>query len=145
MNTQTNTVVADAVARLNQQNAEAVQAEAIRLINSIQCKQASKQACNERIVELREELGKVAKNVVDETTVFGGSLPANANKETITKVIEKANKDRQYTVETAANRLTSAITSEQDAIVMLDKAIAELREKLAKLSVPEVSVTQVVG
>lgn len=145
MNTQTNTVVADAVERLNQQNSEAAQQEAVRLMNCINDKQDKKQACEGRISELRQELGKVASTVIDETSVFGGSLPANANRDTILKVLEKANKDRQYSVETASDRLQKAIVSEQDAIVMLDKAVAELREKIVKIEVPTVSVTQIMG
>lgn len=145
MNTPTNTVVADAVERLNQQNTEAAQQEAVRLITSIQNKQDCKKACEGRIVELRKGLEKVAAAVIDEASVFGGSLPANANRDTIVKVLEKANRDRQYSVETAADRLQKAIVSEQDAIVMLDKAIDELRQKIVKIEVPQVSVTQIVG
>jgi len=139
------TVVQDAVESLNKQNAEIAQAEAVRLINSIREKQERIVLCGERVVEFRKELDKVVKNVVDETTVYGGSLPGNANKETVAKVIEKANKDRQAVVENQANRLTASITSEQDQVAMLEKAIAELREKLGKVSVPTVTVQQITG
>lgn len=141
----TNQVVTDAVVKFNEQRTEQVQAEAVRLINCIANEQ-SKIAEREKVIaSLREEAAKLARNVITETTVLGSPLPENANRETIAKVIEKANKDKQYPIEQAASRLTASIVSEQDAIAMLDKKIADLRGQLLKLTVPTVSVEQIVG
>lgn len=140
-----NQVVTDAVAKLNEQRTEQVQTEAVRLIGCISSEQAKIEACQKRIADLRVEGEKLTRNVVTPESVFGAPLPANANTETISKVVEKANKDKQYGVEQTASRLTSSIVAEQDAITLIEKRIAELREALLKLTVPTVSVEQVVG
>lgn len=145
MNTTNNQVVSDAVAALNQQNAEALQNEAVRLINAIGREQDKVKEANDRMAVLRADLIKIASTVISETSVLGGSLPSNANRETIAAVIEKANKQRQYEIETSSGRLTAAITAEQDAVVMLEKRIADLRDQLLKLSVQPVTVAQIVG
>lgn len=144
MNTPT-PVITDAVAKLNEQRTEEVQREAVRLIQCISNEQAKIVAGNKRIYDLQVEANKLAKDVVNETTILGVPLPENANRETIAKVIEKANKDRQYSIEQNASRLTNAIVSEQDAIALIEKRIAELRTALLKLTVPTVSVEQIVG
>lgn len=141
----TNQVVADAVAQLNTERTKQVQTEAVRLISCISNEQSKIADANKRIVELREKAVALANDVVDETTVLGSPLPDNANRETIAAVIAKANKDRQYTVEQSATRLTLAITAEQDAIALIEKRITELRAALVKLTVPVVTVEQVVG
>ncbi len=138
-------VVAEAVAKLNEQRTEQVQIEAVRLINCISNEQNKIAECEKRISDLRVEANKLAKTVVDETSVLGSPLPANANRETIAKVIEKANRDKQGGIEIAANRLTNAIVYDQEAIVAIEKRIKELREALLKLTVPTVSVEQIVG
>ncbi len=140
-----NQVVTDAVAKLNEQRTEQVQTEAVRLITCIANEQDKISAGAKRIGDLRVEADKLVRNVVTETSVLGVPLPENANRETIAKVIEKANKDKQYSVEQSATRLTNAIVAEQDAIVLIEKRIKDLREALLKLTVPTVSVEQVVG
>ncbi len=145
MNNTPNAVVAEAVDKINEQRTEQVQIEAIRLIGCISNEQAKIAGCNERITTLRVEADKLVKNVISETSVLGSPLPDNANRETIAAVVAKANKDRQFTIEQSAGRLTNAIVSEQDTIVLVEKRIAELRTALLKLTVPTVSVEQVVG
>jgi len=48
-------------------------------------------------------------------------------------------------VESTANKLRDAIVSEQDQIVMLEKAIADLQVKLLAVKVPTVTVQQITG
>jgi len=144
MNT-VNLVVADVVTKLNESRTEEVQCEAVRLIGVIANEQAKIEASNKRIADLRVEGDKLARNVVTVESALGSPLPVNANTETITKVVEKANKDKQYSVEQSATRITSAIVSEQDSITLIEKRIKELREALLKLTVPTVSVEQIVG
>jgi uncharacterized coiled-coil DUF342 family protein len=142
MNTQ---VINEAVQAHNADLLEATKSRAIGLITEINEHKRHIQGCEERIQQSREALDTLAKNVVDENSVFGGSLPANANKETITKVIEAANKTRQFEVEQKAQRLTAAINNEQDAIRSIEKSIVDLRKQLAELEPPTVTVTEIVG
>jgi len=138
-------VVQDAVESLNKQNQEVATAEAVRYVNSIKEKRGLIDNCNQRIAELQVDINKLAKDVITETTIFGGTIPANANRETLAKVIEEGNKRRQGVVESTANKLRDAIVSEQDQIVMLEKAIADLQVKLLAVKVPTVTVQQITG
>jgi len=140
-----NQVVAEAVSKLNEQRTEQVVQEAVRLSNQIIEKQQKIEKCRESIKALQVEAGKLAKDVIDANRIFGGALPANANAETLGKVLEAANKARQYNIEQSGKRLTDAITAEQDTIVLLQKGITELQEKILKLEVPVVTVEQVAG
>lgn len=144
MNSQ-NTVVVDAVSAHNKALVEQAQNEALNLIAAITNEQAKIASCEDRIKINRTELDKLAKDIVDEASVFGGSLPENANKETISKVIVEANKAKQFNVEQSSKRLVQNINAEQDAIKAVEKRIADLREKLTKLSAPVVTVDQIVG
>lgn len=145
MNTNANTVVVDAVTAHNEAIVAKTQAEAVRLIGLITAEQTKVEGCNARIAARREALDKIAKEEVTITTVMGGSLPANSNTETITKVVEKANKERQYSVESRSTELVAAINNEQDAIRAIEKRIADLRAELLKLSAPVVTVDQIKG
>lgn len=140
-----NQVVAEAVSKLNEQRTEAVVQEAVRLSNQIVEKQGKIAKCRETIKALQDEANKLAKDVIDSNRIFGGALPANANAETLGKVLEAANKSRQYNIEQSGKRLTDSITNEQDAIVLLEKGIKELQDKILKLEVPVVTVEQIAG
>ncbi len=142
---ETTTVVQDAVEALNKQNQEVATAEAVRYANSIRDKRSQIDNCNKRIADLQVDINKVAKDVITENTIFGGTIPANANRETLAKVVEEGNKRRQGVVESTANKLRDAIVSEQDQIVMLEKAIKDLQEKLLAIKVPTVTVQQIAG
>lgn len=140
-----NTVVSNAVDAFNKEKAEQTQQQAVGLVNQIAERQERIKGCEQRIAEHRDALKKVAEDVVTEESVFGGSLPANANKTTITEVIAKANKNKQFTIEQASARLTAAIVAEQDAITGIQKQIVELQTKLLTLQAPEVTATQIAG
>lgn len=140
-----NTVVQEAVDELNAQKREQVLKEAVRLAECIEKERAKVEAGNQRIAALRAEAIKLVKSEVTAESVLGIPLPANANHDTVAAVIEKANKDRQYGIEQQAIRFRDSILAEQDAIVLIEKRIAELREALVKLTVPVVSVTQITG
>jgi len=144
MNNQ-NTVISEAIAKINTERTEQAVEQAVML-----CVQISNE--NEKIVEatkaitqLREEAKTLANSVVTQESVLGATLPENANKDTIAKVVEKANKDRQGAIELKATRLTNSITAQQDIILAVEKRINNLRGELIKLTVPVVTVEQVVG
>lgn len=145
MSTENNTVAAAAVEAYNKNLTEQTQQAAVRLIGRITEEQAKIAGCHERIKARQDELAKIASDVIDEARVFGGSVPTNANRETIVKVIEKANKDRQYGIESSSQRLTGEIVAEQDAIAVIQGRITKLQEELTRLSTPTVTVAQVVG
>ena len=133
------------MAKLNEQRLEQSVTEAVRLGNCVIAEQAKIAKCQENIVNLQKEANKLALDVIDANRILGNPVPANANQETLAKVIEKANQDRQYSIEQSGKRLTDAIVADQDTIVLVEKRIKELREAILKLSVPTVTVQQVTG
>ena len=138
-------VVTNAVDELNRQRNEQVLTESVRLVNAIANEQAKVVECEKQIEQARVDLNAIANRVVTAISVMGNPLPANANTETIAAVIAKANKEKQYSIEQQSGALTQRIVSEQDAIVLINKRIAELREALVKLTVPKVTAEQIVG
>ena len=138
-------VATQAIGAHNAKIIELTQASALNLIAEIQCENAKIEGCESRIVSLRVELAKVANNVCTEETVYGGSLPENANKATITSVIAKANRDKQFNVERASGALVVSINYEQNAIIAISKRVVELRKKLTELTAPVVTVAQIMG
>lgn len=140
-----NTVITEAVAAKNAALAEQTTNAALDLIDQIQSTTRAKTECQERVTRLRNELGLVVKDEVTEASILGGSLPQNSNRETIAKIVEAANKARQFTVESKSKRIVDGITAEQDAIKSLDDKLAELRKKLTDLQFPEVTQSQITG
>jgi hypothetical protein len=140
-----NQVVLEAVAAHNAELAQETQGRAIILISAISDNNSRISGCNDRIGQSRVALDAISKNVIDESTVFGGSLPANANQATIVSVIASANKARQFEIEQKSARLVAAVTAEQDAIRSIERVNAQLREELVKLESPAVTVSEIVG
>ncbi len=140
-----NQVIVESVAKLNEQRNEAAVNEAVRLGNCVLAEQVKIDTAKSNISRLQVEANKLAKDVIDAERILGNPLPENANKETLAKVIEAANKNRQYTVEQSGIRLRDAIVAEQDTIVLVEKRITELRTAILKINVPVVTVEQVLG
>lgn len=140
-----NQVVVEAIAAHNAEMADHAKTAALELIDQIKSKQSNINDANGRIVSHQKALGDLAKDEITEASVFGGSLPRNSNHETIAKVVEQANKNRQFGVEQKSKRLVDSITAEQDAIKALNEQIAELRKKLSEIKVPEVTTSQIIG
>jgi dihydroxyacid dehydratase/phosphogluconate dehydratase len=138
-------VIVDAVAAHNQRKVEEARNEGVRLIECINQEKAKIAGCNERIKALREEGDKFSKDVISVESVFGGSLPENANSETILKVVEAANKARQFEVEQKTKRYTDSITQEQDAIKAIQLRTDKYAEQLKALKPAVVTVDQIVG
>lgn len=143
-----NTIVTDAVKATNESNQKLVVAEAQRLIGQIQAQQITIKGCEGRIAGFREEARKIGNASVTVSSVMGDvQLPSdgNPNTATILKAIEEANKLAQDTVKIASTNLVADINREQANIDAANKLIAELREKMLKLSAASVTVAQVMG
>jgi len=138
-----NETTVNAINSINSSNATQAEARATNLISRIRADVSAIAGADARITELRLGLAKINADQVTVESVFGGSLPETANKDTITKVVESMNKSRQFNVEERANRLASAIVAEQDAITGINKRLAELRKELAELT-PEVVVAETI-
>lgn len=139
MSTTNNPVVLNAIAALNDERQKAAEREAGIIVGYIMSEQATIARLEKEIQLHREELDKVAHDVISAETVMGHAAPTNPNvsEVTIGKVIAKLNEDKQKGVEVVAQRLGSAISEKQASIRATEKRIVELREKLAKLQ-PEV-------
>jgi hypothetical protein len=144
MNT-TTPVVTAAVDRLNEQRNEQIIQEGLRLTECINKEQAKIKACEDNIARNRVEINAVANRVVTAVSVLGNAIPDNANKDTLSAVIEKANKAKQYGIEQESDRLQKAIVADQDAVILINKRIEELRAALLALKVEVVTVEQIVG
>jgi predicted transcriptional regulator len=140
-----NNVVSQAVSAINAELSKATLDAGVRTINAIRNEQSKVADCNSRIKSLQTELQALNDEQFTTENVFGGSVPATSNSDTITKVIEAMNKSRQFPVEQKSQRIVSAITAEHDAVAALNKRIAELRADLAKLDAPTVTVEAIIS
>lgn len=142
-----NPVITNAINALNDQREANVESEAMVLIGRIQNEQAQIKANDAQIESYRTELDKVRKDVIDQKSVLGTTLPAdgNPNEVTIAKAIADLNRARQSGVESQAISLTNAITGKQATIKANEANIAELRSKLLALKADVVSETVVTG
>lgn len=142
-----NTIINSAVELVNKANQSRIEGQAAMLINQILERGNAKAAVNERIVSLQTELAKVAGDTITPSSV-GVSLPTDPatdtdSQKTVRNVIATLNKAKQDDIQLKSSRLVQAITNEQNAIVTIDKQVAELQDKLAKLTAETVTVEQV--
>lgn len=149
MNTNINNtaVVSTAVDLVNKANQSRIEGQAVQLVNAILDRNSAKTMTNERIASLQAELAKVAGDTITASSV-GVTLPTDesamtASQKTVANVIATLNKAKQDEIQLKSSRLVQAITNEQNAIVTIDKQIAELSAKLAALSAETVTVADV--
>ena len=94
----------------------------------------------------QDEVKKLGRDLITQEDVFGTVVTdPNQNEATISKVIFDMNKAKQGQIELKSQVHIQRIDNAKDAIVERNKKIAELREKLSKLEVDEVTAAEVLG
>jgi hypothetical protein len=146
MNTN-NTVVTAAVNLVNQANQTRIEGQAVLLVNQILDRNTAKASSQERITSLQTELAKIAGDTITPESI-GVTLPTDAttdtaSQKTVRNVIATLNKAKQDEIQLKSSRLVQAITNEQNAIVTIDKQVADLQAKLASLTAETVTEAQV--
>lgn len=139
MNTNNNTIAAEAVKAINtQRHQEAVNA-AIPLVKEIDRLHTAIAAREESITALRKELVKLSTDKFTlETTLGTHKLSSGSTASVVAQALETLNNGRKASVEASAQRLDAGIRAEQSAIESDKAAIAELVKKLDAIKVEEV-------
>lgn len=142
-----NQIVAAGINQINEGNQKSVVSTATGIITQIvdaQARIASRKETNEHLAENLKELEHMDVNY---RSITGQDVPAtpNMNQQTILKTLEEINKTEQKNVANRAAQIADSVRANSDAIKKDEKYIAELRERLAKLSVEVVSASDIVG
>jgi hypothetical protein len=146
MNTN-NTVISLGLNATNEQRQRNVQASAQQKIAYILENRAQIAAYKAQQQLNKEQLAKLALEVITYEGVTGKPLPTapNANEVTIIKTIAVLNETKQNSVQSKSKLLIDSIASYDSSIAAVEKSIAQLVEELGKLSVEVVTEAQVVG
>ncbi len=143
----TTPVVTSAIDALNAAKQKDAELEAGLLIGYILAEQATIARYESEIKLHREELDKVAHDIINVDTVTGHPAPAtpNVSEITIGKTIAKLNEDKQKGVEVIATRLSAAVSDKQASIKACQTRIAELQKKLSEIQPAVVTPTTIMG
>lgn len=143
MSNTTNTIIAAAVAAVNEDLNQDLLAKATPLVVRINSLQLGIVDLQKQIADHRKSLAELAGSKVDDSFLRG--VESGESKTTVQKVIDKMNADRQASVEVAAKNLTTCIDSLQARIDAEDKRIAELRKQLLEIKPRVVTEPEIVG
>ncbi len=144
-----NTVINNAVSKLNEVAQANTEAAAIRLVGMILAERAAITSQEAQIMGFQKQLVAIQEAVVTDTKVLGAPLPPEAqqtaNQKTIAAVIAKLNKGAQGDVEAQSTNLANRITSAQAQIAACQKRIEEFTKDLTALEAKVLTPEAVVG
>lgn len=142
-----NAVISAGIELVNKGKQAKVEQEVASLVEQICGQLKAIRLMNETIKIEQDNLNKLRKDLITQDDVFGSQITdeINVNEQTILKVIADMNKSKQGQVELKSQVHVQRIDQSKDAIADHNKKIAELRDRLAKLRVDEVTVTEVLG
>ena len=145
MNTNT-TVINAGIELVNKSKMAKVEQDVAALVNQI-CGELKCISMQQETIKLEQvAVQKLSKDLITQDDVFGTVVTdPNQNEQTIAKVIYDMNKAKQSQVELKSQVHVQRIDNAKDSIVEHQKKIVELREKLSKLKLDEVTITEVLG
>ncbi len=143
MNTNNTTIIAAALAAVNENLTKDLIAKATPLIVRINSLTLEIECLDKQIASHRKELVALAGEKVDDSFLRG--VEEGQSKTTVLAVIEKMNKDKQAQVEISAKNITASIDALQVKITNVNKQIVELRKSLLEIQPRTVTETTIVG
>lgn len=135
------------IAAVNKGRQIEVESKAQCLINRILGNQKSIVSYGESIAIEREDLAKIAGDVITQQSVMGAAFTGdlNPNQVTIANAIKKLNDAKQEQIALASQIIINRITNHQLTIAALEKQNEEYRKQLGELSADVVTETQVLS
>lgn len=136
---ETNTVVTNAIAAVNDNRRRAIEQAVVYHINNIDAEMKQIEILKKSIEGHQQKLNAIADDVISQTKTLGRELGTSQNETTIAKVIADLNTDRQKLIAQRSKVELDSILSYQTSIAQCEKRIADYRKQVADLKFEEVT------